>query len=199
MSFTLNRPHFLSGSERLRRDALDAGPVASYARASWLRFVEFLRSELGWGRGRAQEPRKFPSFSATHPRVQGTSPQKEGFLQSFQFPSQKLHLMQSFDIGRWGAQRFVFSVFPPVIVMPRRSCSVHQDVGCEGSPAPVGLRVTARGWGEGATGWQALFIPWFTPASVGTIRGPSPSVLQGQPCICSSSLFPTSALASDRG
>lgn len=39
MSFTLNRPHFLSGSGRLRRDALDAGPVASYARASWLRFM----------------------------------------------------------------------------------------------------------------------------------------------------------------
>lgn len=39
-SFTLNRPCFLSGPGGLRKDALEAGPVASYVRVSWLRFME---------------------------------------------------------------------------------------------------------------------------------------------------------------
>lgn len=39
-SFTLNRPCVLSGHGGLRRDALEAGPVASHARVTWLRFKE---------------------------------------------------------------------------------------------------------------------------------------------------------------
>lgn len=37
-SFTLNRPCFLSGRGGLRRDALEAGPLASDAKVTWLRF-----------------------------------------------------------------------------------------------------------------------------------------------------------------